>query len=311
MAESEGGRIGLGSGIDRIGDPQDRLVSDPALHDLNVRHDGTFNPPMPGWTTPPTLPSAQDALAAQEPPTEAGNRQRLAECLQSRKAALEALERAQEAHLRGLDRVARCQKAAAALAGLDQAATVAVLDQVRAGEQGGLPPEVRDAVAEREAARIELAAATEAEAVLLREHGAATEAYRGADDAQKAAVGALILMAKEQLRPEIDRLKQRAGRLNRAFVTAQQGEPWPAPWRELAERPLADPEADLTVEVSDAEEPIPEPPPPPVPPRVVAPDPAMAAAIMEANRQGEVEVPLAIREWHARQAAARGPVKVA
>jgi hypothetical protein len=286
MAESLAAGVGPNIPISRVGTPVDRAVH-PA--DVNVRHDNARLDPLPDIVQP--LPSpADDPVRRSEPVPEAARRQRLLEALATRKAALDALEAKQQAHLRGRQLVADCQRKAAAFVGLEQTIATTVTDRLR---QSDLQPDMTDfeaALRDRVVADAALTAATAAEATLLGEHAQATTTWQEAVRRAKQEFAAVVDAAGfGPLRARARELRAQLDAVERTIRYTDINEDHP-----LGKALLADPlNAAVDIQVN------PDAAPAPTPVRVVV------NRVRVANPDGSMTEPIDEADFWAAQRAAR------
>jgi hypothetical protein len=309
MAETDFGSTQTGTGIDSIGGQGNQM-----LHALaNVRHDAVTHFPLDLQHPMQRPPAAEPAPPpVTQPATEAERRQTLQQAILDRDAALAALEGAQQAHLRSQVHRGDCQRAAANYAGLQAAISEEVTDRLRADLKIDMS-DYTDRLAAKHAADIALAAAESAETRFRREHAQATTAWQAADTAAKRAAWSVADVQKDRIRIELDRLKLKVDAYEQTLARND------GPWAAVIQRLLADPQADIGVEVPDEPEVI---PPRPMPvlgvPRMIkvmqkdGPPIEMTDAEFAAYqrdqrlRAAEETEPYATRAARAREAANRG-----
>jgi hypothetical protein len=286
MAESQAAGVGPNTPISRVGTPADRAVH-PA--DVNVRHDNARLDPLPDIVQP--LPSPADApVARPEPLPEGARRQRLADALAARKTALDTLEGAQQAHLRGQQNRADCQRRAAAFVGLEDSIALAVTAQLRGSDGKPVLGEFEAALHDRAVADAALTAATAAEATLLGEHAQATGRWQEADRRVKQEFAAVVDAAGlAPLRAKARELRAQLDAVERTIRYTVIGEDHP-----LGKALLADPlGAAVDIEVN------PDAKPPVQPVRVIN------HTVKVMNLDGTQSEPIDEAEFWAAQRAAR------
>jgi hypothetical protein len=274
--------------MDRVGGPQDRATYDPALVGVNIRHDHGRLDPLP--QVPVAQPSAADApVADPEPVPEAARRQRLVDALATRKTALAALERAQQAHLRGRQHIADCQKRAAAFVGLERDIALAVTVQLRDTDGNPVLGDFEAALHDRAVADAALTAAAAAEQTLLAEHAKATTTWQAADRAVKAALDQIAAIPVGRLRDRqraLDAESNAIGATMAALVISED--------HGLGRRLIADPlGADIDIAVDPDAKPS------------VRPVRITNHTVRLMNSDGSTTDPVSEHDWFAAQRAAR------
>jgi hypothetical protein len=285
MAESQAAGIGPNTPIGRVGTPADRAVH-PA--DVNVRHDNARLDPLPDIIQP--LPSpADDPVRRPEPLPEGARRQRLADALAARTAALNALEARQQAHLRGRQHVADCQKRAAAFVGLERDIALSVTAQLRGSDGKPVLGEFETALHDRAVADAALTAATAAEQTLLTEHAQATTTWQEADRRVKQEFAGVVAIAGfGQLHARARELRAQLDAVERTIRYTDINEDHP-----LGKALLADPlNAAVDIQVN------PDAAPAPTPVRVVV------NRVRVANPDGTMTEPIDEADFWAAQRAA-------
>jgi hypothetical protein len=240
--------------LDRVGAPNDVASRVPGRDDGNtyfpldpVRTPGTMLPPA---LEPPPAP-------AQESPGEADLRRGLQQALETHQAAQERLRRAGDAHQRGRQHLADCQRRDAGFVGLQAEITQATTDQLRTSRGKVDLSLFESRIAERAKAEIELAAAVESESALLREHGLAVGDLQEAERLLRPARTRVTNIERARLRGDLRRLELQVAAYEQAIN--RDDDMWP--WTPVCARLDADPmNADITVTVPD--EPVPDPPKP-------------------------------------------------
>jgi hypothetical protein len=244
MPESEFARLSPGHGMDRVEGGQSTGWT-AATANAVVRHDPTLNVPLnapvPGVLTAAPEPPLQPPP---EPPSEGERRSALAEAIKARKAALAALEAAQERRRRAEEHRAGC---AADVAGFDDldARIAAYTTETLRGESGRPDASAfAEDITRREMALAGLTAANAALATFAAEHAQATTEGQAAAAREKLAVSAVLDLERARLREAQRALEQRVDAYSQLLR-------WPdsaAPWARVVERLLLDPlQADLDV----------------------------------------------------------------
>jgi hypothetical protein len=227
-------------------------------------------------------------------------------------AAQERLRRAGEAHERGRQHRADCQRRHADFIGLQAEITQATTDRLRSSRGKVDLSLFEGRIAERAKAEIELAAAVESESALLREHGVAVTDLQESERLLRLARTRVTNLERARLRGELHRLELRVAAYHQAIDRGDEQWPWPSVCEALDADPL---NADITVEPPDA--PVPDPPKPVVifsdrirlmQPIGVEGDPVELthAELMAMQREAPSAVPFAVREEMAKQRAQGG-----
>jgi hypothetical protein len=227
-------------------------------------------------------------------------------------AAQERLRRAGDAHERGRQHVADCQRRHAGFVGLQAEITQATTDQLRSSRGKVDLSLFEGRIAERAKAEIELAAAVESESALLREHGLAVTDLQESERLLRLARTRVTNIKRGELHEELHRLELQVAAYKQ--VIGRDDNQWP--WRSVAEALDNDPiNAGMELTVPDA--PVADPPAPVVifndrirlmQPVGVTGEPVELthAQLMQATREAPPDQPLAIREEMARQRAQGG-----
>ena len=183
--------------VNRTGPGWDPTVAPPG----SAREDRTTHLP---FVVPGGLPPAAP-VPAPPPPTEAELRERLSAACEARRDADAALARAQTAHDRAVRHVERSEAALSRFATLDQAVTEHTIEALRcdAGRVSTeLPEELKRLLADRDLARVDLAAAGRALEVLSAELASARDGAAAATKRVDAPVCALLARAGDAVARE-------------------------------------------------------------------------------------------------------------
>jgi hypothetical protein len=250
MAESEFGRLSPNAGTDMVGSPQDRGPD----YSINARDDGLRYHPL-RFVSPAERPAAPEPpyVAPAPPPTEAELRQRLLDAGEKLQAAQQAVEAAEAAHLRAKSNRHDAEVQLATFNNLEDEIAASVTEQLRSS--AGKPDMMRfnDRLQARTLAQAALLGAQTAEIELMGENAQATQRWQEAQRVERVhALHPVLLLAREQLRPEMERLEARLGALRQAFRRGDDEAPWAGVAQALRDDPMG---ASLQVTVGDEPEP--------------------------------------------------------
>jgi hypothetical protein len=244
VAESEFSKLNPSHGMDRVeGAPGTAWAQ--ATSGRVVRHDSTLNLPLdgaqPGVLTAAPEPPPRPPPA---PPSAAERRSALADAIAARETAQEALQVAQERHLRAQAHRNGCADDVSRFD--DLPARIAAHTEAALRGEGGRPDpgSFSEELALQQAALAGLNAANSALAIFAAEHETATTAWRAAAAREKLAIGAVLELERDRLRAEQKQLELKVD----AFAQLLRWTDTAAPWAKVVERLLADPlGADLSV----------------------------------------------------------------
>jgi hypothetical protein len=228
-----------GTRADRVGGPADQARNpegrfDPvnhqplAYHRPGILHEHPFEGGP--WETPPQQ--------AQERATEAELREALQRAIQSRTAAQDALERAEQAHQRGMEHRAACQRRVASFSDLQGAITESVTEQLRSSRSTKPDLSVYSGrIADKLASEMQLHGAVEAERTFRTELATATTTLQEAERLLRLATDRVLNIHRGHLYSEATRLAELAT-AHRQVASREQNE-WP--WDTITEALLLDP----------------------------------------------------------------------
>jgi hypothetical protein len=213
-------RIGPGSGVDRVGGPQDVGNISP---DTTVRHDDTLHMPLSLHISGPgVLPPAPPPAPTPPAPSELELRAQLALAIETKHERENEFARAEAAHERAERHLARCRQRAAEYAGLSEVITRNTVEALRCSA-GMLDPlideETELALNDRTKSQEELAAAQSAVSTFLHERAQAAQALGDASRQVDVAVARILAFPAEQLAREYEALQERAKVICAALVT--------------------------------------------------------------------------------------------
>jgi hypothetical protein len=209
MAEYNAARLDHRSAIERvdvnrIGDWSQTYAEPPLSTSLPLS--------VPGGNAP----AAPRQIEAPIPPTEEELRERLAVAITAKQTADETLRRAEAAHERAEHHHEKCKRRLALYAGLDETIAEATITALRCSA-GVLSPDLNEeqelALADRDHARAELAAAARAVAVLLEERAAASRAAGDAGRVARSAADRVLSIEAERIAERHVELVIQAARL--------------------------------------------------------------------------------------------------
>jgi hypothetical protein len=249
MAETDFGRLGPG-GLDQIGSPADTRAD----RFQNIRDDGHSYFPLHIQGSGELPPAPEPLYVAPSPPLSEGElRQRLAECLQATQAAQQALEAAQAACGRAKAHRHDCEVELHRFDDLEQEIADATLTALRGPEGKPNTSAFAGRIADRTLAEAALLAASTAEVELAHEHYAAGEKHKLAAQKERSTLHALLLVARDALKPELRRLEKQLDAFSQAYRRGDDAAPWASVAQALRDDPMG---ASLGVEIPDAPEPM-------------------------------------------------------
>jgi hypothetical protein len=257
MAETSFDRI-VGLGADRIGGPSDQRPN------RIGRDDGTNHQPLslqwaPGVLHETPTPSPWPAQQASESRTEAELREALQRAIADRQASQACLEAAEQAHQRGMEHRAACERRHASYSGLQAELNEATVEQLRSSRGRPDLSLFEGRISARLQAEMALAAAAESERTLRTELVAATTQLQEQQRLLQLATDRVLNIHRGHLYSEATRLAESAA-AHRQIASREQTE-WP--WAQITEALLLDPMGAALDSFTVPETPRPAPPPPP------------------------------------------------